>query len=194
MCRAVRSPKKQTMDSAASATHASRDRSFFVANAIVSTLALALLAYLLLLRDTSGSGANLRFMPAVNACWNALAAALLVVGYRAIRAKQVKRHRAAMLGAFAASSVFLVGYLAYHFVHGHTKFAGTGALRAADLVVLASHVLLSVAVVPGALTAFWFAYEQRFERHKRVTRWLWPVWMYVSVTGVLVYALNQLAG
>jgi putative membrane protein len=98
-----------------------------------------------------------------------------------------------MVGAFASSSLFLVCYVAYHFAHGHTKFAGSGALRGVYLAVLASHVLLSTVVVPGALAALWFAATKRFQRHRRVTRWLFPVWLYVSVTGVVIFAMNQLA-
>ncbi len=96
-------------------------------------------------------------------------------------------HRVFMVGAFAASSLFLVCYLAYHAVHGDTRYAGTGAMRTVYLAVLATHVLLSTTVVPLALTAFWFALRREFRRHRRVTRVLWPIWMYVSVTGVAIF-------
>jgi putative membrane protein len=83
------------------------------------------------------------------------------------------------------SGLFLIGYVAYHFVHGDTKY--TGAYRSVYLPLLASHVLLSMAVLPLALAAFWFAVRQQFVTHKKVTRVLWPIWLYVSVTGVAVF-------
>ncbi len=164
------------------------DRTFFLFNAVVSVGALALLSWLLLFHGgLQGSEVNLRFMPGVNAAFNATAATLLIAGRLAIARKRVELHRALMVLAFAASALFLVGYLAYHAVHGDTKFGGTGAVRVVYLAVLASHVLLSVGVVPLALAAFWFAWKQAFDRHVKVTRWLHPIWLYVSVTGVVVY-------
>ena len=96
-------------------------------------------------------------------------------------------HRVLMVSAFVASSLFLVCYLAYHAVHGDTRYAGSGGMRTLYLVILASHVLLSMTVVPLALTALWFALRREFRRHRRVTRVLWPIWMYVSVTGVVIF-------
>ncbi len=86
-----------------------------------------------------------------------------------------------------SSALFLCGYLAYHAVHGDTKFQGTGAARAVYLAVLASHVLLSIAVLPMVLTTFYFAWRQRFAAHRKLARFTWPVWMYVSVTGVAIF-------
>jgi len=163
------------------------DRQFFLWNAAVSTVAVAFIAYILR-RDASPTGAvDLSFVPALNALFNALAAVCLVVGYVAIRRKAVQVHRFCMVTAFALSAVFLVGYLAYHYVHGDTKYAGTGAGRTIYLLVLASHVLLSITVVPGALTSFYFAFTRQFDRHRRLNRIFLPVWLYVSVTGVVVY-------
>ena len=164
------------------------DRRFFVFNAVVSVTALLLLGWLLLVRRGAGTGAaDLRFLPAVNASLNATAAFLLLGGWVAIRRGSMHVHRILMVGAFVASSLFLLCYLAYHAVHGDTRYAGTGAMRVMYLTVLATHVLLSTAVVPLALTAFWFALRREFRRHRRVTRVLWPIWMYVSVTGVLIF-------
>lgn len=161
---------------------------FFIFNAIISALALGFLAWLLLVHGGLQSPTvNLRFMPAVNAGLNALAATLLVAGRIAISRQRRELHRRLMVGAFATSAVFLVGYLAYHAVHGDTKFGGEGAIKVVYLVVLASHVLLSMGVVPMALAAFYFAWRQDFARHTKVTRVLHPVWLYVSVTGVVVF-------
>ncbi|MFM2421029.1 MAG: hypothetical protein RL385_5752 [Pseudomonadota bacterium] len=167
----------------------SKDRKFMFVNAVVSALALALLAYLLVLpRDVQGGDA-LAFMPAVNAMLNATAAVLLVLGYRAVKRGDHETHKRMMVGAFGASSVFLVGYLAYHYVHGDTKFMGTGAIRYAYFSVLISHVLLSIGIVPMALASFYFAFQRRFEAHKKVTRFLFPIWLYVSVTGVVIFLM-----
>src|SRR5437870_387799 len=116
------------------------DRTFFVFNAVVSLSAVAFLFYILVIRrGTAGTGLDLRFMPAVNASLNALSACLLITGWVAIRRKAVQLHRYCQVSAFASSSLFLIGYLAYHFVHGDTKFQGGGPIRALYLVILTSH-------------------------------------------------------
>lgn len=170
------------------------DGRFWIINAIVSAVALAVLAYLLLLRGgSSGGGHSLDFMPAVNASFNGLSAVLLAAGIVAIKRKNVKAHRALVIGAFASSALFLAGYLAYHYVHGDTRYPGTGGARTFYLLLLASHVILSVPVVPGCLGAFYYALTGRFTTHKKITKLLYPVWLYVSVTGVLVYFLLRSA-
>ena len=164
------------------------DRSFYVFTAVVSVAALSFLAWLLLIRRGGAvAGVDLRFLPAVNASLNALSAVLLTAGWAAIRRGARRAHQYLMVSAFVSSALFLVCYLAYHFVHGDTRYAGGGALKAVYLLILASHVLLSTAVVPGALLAFYFAWRRAFSRHRRVTRWLAPVWLYVSVTGVVIF-------
>ena len=166
------------------------DRSFFLFNAAISIAAVSLLSWLLLFHGgMQGTNVNLRFLPAVNACLNATAATLLIAGWVAIKKQRADLHRYFMVSAFAASACFLVGYLAYHAVHGDTKFGGTGPVRTVYLVLLASHVLLSLFIVPLSLTAFWFAWKREFKRHTKVTRWLHPIWLYVSVTGVVVFLL-----
>ncbi len=170
------------------------ERPFWVINALVSIVALSVLAYLLLVRGGTPGGGGLTFMPAVNAAANATSATLLVLAVRAIRKKKnPKLHRSLILGAFAASAFFLVGYLAYHYVHGDTKYPGTGAIRIAYLIFLATHVILSVPVVPLCLAAFYYALKGRYTTHTKITRWLYPIWLYVSVTGVLVFVWLRLA-
>ncbi|MFZ5470334.1 MAG: DUF420 domain-containing protein [Myxococcota bacterium] len=164
------------------------DRSFFVFNAVVSTAALAFLAWLLVVRRGSGgSGWDLRFLPAVNAALNSTASVLLLAGWVAIRRGAHRAHKYFMVSALVASALFLVCYVAYHYVHGDTKFTGVGTVRAVYFFVLVTHVVLSIGVVPLALTALWFAARGQFARHKKVTRWALPIWLYVSVTGVVIY-------
>ncbi|MDB4990480.1 MAG: hypothetical protein JWN04_5658, partial [Myxococcaceae bacterium] len=89
--------------------------------------------------------------------------------------------------AFCASSLFLVGYLVYHYLHGDTKYTGVGSIRIAYFSILISHILLSTAIVPLALAAFYYAFRARFGTHKKITRVLYPIWLYVSVTGVVIF-------
>ncbi len=164
------------------------DRTFFLWNAAVSTVAVAIIGYILG-RDPAPDGAlDLSFVPALNATCNALASLCLITGWVAIRRRAVQFHRLCMITALAMSGIFLVGYLAYHYVHGDTKYPGGGAGRIIYLTVLATHVILSITVVPGALTAFYFALTKQFERHRRFNRVFLPIWLYVSVTGVAIYS------
>ncbi|MBK6691836.1 MAG: DUF420 domain-containing protein [Myxococcales bacterium] len=174
-------------DAAGSPLSRVSDRAFFAFNAVVSAAALALLAYLLLIRRGAAGQTDLSFMPAVNATMNGVAATCLTLGWFAIRAKKPRVHKFLMVSAFAASTIFLVGYLAYHAVHGDTRYQGTGAIRTVYLAILASHVLLSMAVVPLVLTTFFFAAKGAFARHKKVAKVTLPIWLYVSVTGVVVF-------
>jgi putative membrane protein len=164
------------------------DRRFFIFNAIISTAAFAFLIWLTLIQNgVAGIEADLSFVPAVNAGLNALSTLLLLAGFVAIRAERRELHKRLMVSAFFSSAVFLVGYVLYHAVHGDTRYAGEGAMRTLYFVVLATHIPLSMVIVPGALTIFWFAYRGEFERHRRVARVVLPIWLYVSVTGVLIY-------
>jgi putative membrane protein len=128
-------------------------------------------------------------LPALNATLNGTAAALLTAGYVSIRRGQVARHRACMLAAFAASILFLVSYLVYHAQAGAKLFPGTGAVRAVYLGILVTHTVLAALVPPMAIVTLWRALKERFDRHARLARWTLPVWLYVSVTGVVIYVM-----
>lgn len=173
---------------------AGRDRSFAIFTAVVSVVALGFLFWLLVLRQANPTGVDLRFLPAVNASFNALAATLLAVGFVLIKQGKAHLHKYAMVGAFAASAAFLVSYVIYHYTHGDTKFVGEGAVRGVYFFILITHIVLSVVIVPGALFAFWFAGTKRFTAHKRVTRVLLPSWLYVSVTGVVIFFMLKAWG
>lgn len=164
------------------------DRSFFIFNAVVSVSALSFIAYILLVRAAGpAEGIDLRFLPAVNASLNGLSTLFLAAGWIAIRNKNIRMHRYLMVSAFAASALFLVCYLTYHYVHGDTKYQGEGAIRMVYFFILITHIVLSMFVVPAALSAFYFAWKREFDRHKRLTRIALPIWLYVSVTGVVIY-------
>jgi putative membrane protein len=130
-------------------------------------------------------------LPAVNATLNGISAVLLTCGFLFIRRGRVTAHRNCMISAFAVSCVFLVTYVAHKIlVKGvHTQFGGEGAVRTVYYLVLLSHVVLAMAIVPLALITISRAWRERFDRHKKIARWTWPIWMYVSVTGVLIYLL-----
>lgn len=176
------------------AAHQPADRHFYLFNALLSVAALGFLTWLLVLRGGSGTSADLSFMPAVNASLNATAAVLLVAGWVAIKNRRRRLHQYLMVSAFCASAVFLIGYVIYHYAHGDTRYDGEGTLRYVYLSILASHVLLSMAVLPMSLTAFWLAWRKRFTRHRRVARILLPIWLYVSVTGVVIFFMLRAAG
>lgn len=128
-------------------------------------------------------------LPTVNASLNALSATLLLAGWRAIRGGRRERHHAIMLSALAASALFLAGYLTRVALTGTHRFPGGGALRTAYLLVLGSHTLLAVATLPLVLRTLYLALRGRYEAHRRIARWTFPVWLYVSVTGVAVYLM-----
>lgn len=166
------------------------DRIFFLLNAVLSSAAVAFIAFILLREGSGAEGASsLDFLPAVNAVFNALSASFLTLGFVAIRRKNRGLHRACMVTAFALSALFLVGYLVYHSVHGDTRFTGTGAIRATYFFVLITHIVLSVTVVPLAFTSFYFAFKRSFDRHRKLNRVFLPIWLYVSVTGVVIYLM-----
>ena len=130
---------------------------------------------------------DIRDMPAINAGLNATSAVLLTAGYLFIRRRQVTAHKACMISAFLTSTLFLACYLVYHFKVGHVEFQGEGMVRGIYLAILLSHVVLAFTVLPLSLTTLTFALRERFDRHKRIARWTLPIWLYVSVTGVVVY-------
>lgn len=134
---------------------------------------------------------DLSFLPALNALLNALAASLLIWGRRLARARRIAEHRRVMIAAFCVSSVFLVGYVTHKAARDfeNTTFHVAGAAKAAYLVLLASHVTLAMAVPVLAVTLIVLGLRGRFERHRRIARFAWPIWMYVSVTGVVIYVL-----
>lgn len=129
----------------------------------------------------------LRDFPVLDATLNALSATLLTAGYLFIRRKNIRAHRFCMLSAVATSSLFLVCYLWYHAHHGVTRFHGSSMVRSAYLTLLGSHTLLAVVIVPLVLITLARALRREFERHRRIARWALPLWLYVSVTGVVVY-------
>ena len=128
------------------------------------------------------------FLPHLNASLNAVSLVLLLSGYAFIRKKLITAHRACMLGAMCAATVFLVSYVIYHYQAGSTDFRGTGFIRPLYFFILSTHVVLAATILPLAIVTARRALRGDIDRHKRIAHWTLPLWLYVSVTGLLVYA------
>lgn len=128
-------------------------------------------------------------LPTLNAILNSISALLLTVGYGFIKRKNRNAHRACMIAAFATSTLFLISYLIYHFNVGSVKFQGQGAIRTVYFAILLTHTVLAAAIVPMILLTFSRALKGNFSRHRAIARWTLPAWLYVSVTGVVVYLM-----
>lgn len=128
-------------------------------------------------------------LPALNAALNSASALLLAAGYLFIRSGKITAHRRCMLAALATSTLFLTSYLIYHYHVGSVPFTGQGWTRRLYFTILISHTSLAVTIVPLVLITLYRALRSRFERHKRIARWTLPLWLYVSVTGVIVYGM-----
>ena len=128
-------------------------------------------------------------LPAVNASLNALSGVLLLCGYTMIRLRRIELHRRFMIAAFTASSLFLICYVVYHAQVGSVRFTREGVVRPLYFTILATHVALAFTLVPLAIVTLSRGLKARFPQHRRIARWTFPIWLYVSVTGVLVYVL-----
>lgn len=135
----------------------------------------------------SALGFDIFFLPLLNACINSAVTVLLLIGYYFNRVKNHDYHKYANLGAFTLSALFLVSYVVYHTFAPTIKFGGEGAIRYLYFFILISHILLATTIVPLALLAIYRGLTKRFNAHKKITRWTLPIWLYVSITGVVVY-------
>jgi putative membrane protein len=158
-----------------------------IAISAIASLFLCWLVYYHAPADVTGT--HLLFLPALNALLNALSAIALVTGFYFIRVKRISKHRAAMFTAFVFSSIFLVTYITNHALHGDMRFQGQGVIRDVYFPLLISHIGLSVVALPMILITFFLSLSGRFPAHRRLARFTFPIWLYVSVTGVIVYAM-----
>jgi uncharacterized membrane protein YozB (DUF420 family) len=129
------------------------------------------------------------FLPHVNAILNSTSALLLLAGFSFIRRGRIQSHRNCQVAAVVTSSLFLISYLTYHYYHGATRFAGQGLVRPLYFIILTTHTILAVVIVPLILVTLYRAARGDFVRHRRIARWTLPLWLYVSVTGVIVYLM-----
>jgi uncharacterized membrane protein YozB (DUF420 family) len=128
-------------------------------------------------------------LPALNAVLNSVATVLLLAGYRNIRRRNIAAHRTCMVAAFAVSAAFLVSYLTYHAQVGSVPFQRQGWIRPVYFTILITHIMLAATILPLALITIYRAWKGRFEQHRRIARWTLPLWLYVSVTGVVIYLM-----
>lgn len=132
---------------------------------------------------------NLSDLPHLNAVLNATSGLLIIFGFYFIRRRRVAAHQACMVGAVCVSVLFLISYLTYHFNYATTKFKGDGFIRPVYFTILGTHTILAVVIVPLVAVTLWRALRGDFGRHRRIARWTFPLWLYVSVTGVVVYLM-----
>jgi putative membrane protein len=160
----------------------------------VSAAATAFLFWLIYFHPAADAG-HLRFsfLPALNALLNGLSATALLIGYTLIRARRIAAHRAAMMTAFVFSTLFLVSYILHHALHGDVRYPAHAAFRSIYLPLLASHIVLATVTLPLVLVTFFFSLSGRIAQHRKVARWTFPLWLYVSITGVVTYAMLRLA-
>ncbi|HCD51159.1 MAG TPA: DUF420 domain-containing protein [Balneolaceae bacterium] len=161
----------------------------------VSIAALIFLVWLIYFKDPATTSIPwVKNLNALNATFNGLSTILLLLGFSQIKKKNYIQHMRFMLAAFVSSSLFLVSYIVYHHFVGDTKFGGEGIIRGIYFFILVSHIILSVFVVPLVLSSFYFAFSGKYSTHRKVSKWTFPIWLYVSVTGVLVFAFLKLFG
>lgn len=139
--------------------------------------------------DTKIAGLNVYFLPHLNAVLNSATALCLITGFIFIKQKKENTHRTFMMSAFVLSSIFLVSYVIYHNNAESTHFGGEGAIRLVYFVLLITHIILAAVVVPLVLLAIYFAFTKQVNRHKKIVKWTFPVWLYVAITGVIVYLM-----
>ncbi len=154
---------------------------------VLSVFILAALIWLIYFKGRVASPAWVGYLPAANAVFNSLSALCLLLGYVNIRRGNRLVHMRFMVSATVFSALFLVSYITYHYFHGDTKFPGYGWIRPSYFFVLITHICLSMIALPLILATLWYALRTQFRFHRRVARWAFPIWLYVSATGVIVY-------
>lgn len=160
---------------------------------VISAAATAFLFWLIYIHPAAASSGQWAFLPEINAVFNGLAAISLLIGFTFIRAHRIRAHRRAMITAFVFSTLFLVGYIAHHALHGDVRYPLHAAFRTPYLCLLASHILLAVVALPMILVTFFFSLSGRIPQHRKIARWTFPIWLYVSVTGVITFVMLRLA-
>ena len=130
---------------------------------------------------------NTADLPTVNALLNSISAVFLLIGYRYIRAKRIEAHRLCMIIAFCCSILFLISYLTYHYLAGSKHFPGTGSVRTIYFAILLTHTILAAVVPPLAIVTLYRGLKGQYDKHRKIARWAYPIWLYVSITGVVIY-------
>lgn len=175
----------QTLD-----TNNLTDRRWLTAIGVVSVVVVAAVAFLIYhSQGVTTVNTKIYFLPKLNAVLNSTVSILLIAGYFFIKNRNVKMHRLCMLSSFIFSSTFLVSYIIYHYSAQETLFGGVGAIRYVYFTLLISHITLATAIVPLTLITLYRIWKKDIEKHKKIAKWTFPIWLYVSVTGVIVYLM-----
>lgn len=162
---------------------------------VVSVVALVSLLWILFFsEDVEHSYSWVAKLPISNVIFNSLSSILLVLGLREIKHKNFSRHMKFMIGAFIMSACFLIGYVIHAYFIGDTKFMGEGIIRPIYFFILISHIILSAFVLPLVLSSFYFAFSGKFKTHRKLSKVTFPIWLYVSVTGVLIFTILRVFG
>lgn len=164
------------------------DKTVFSVIGAVSLSVFVFLFWLIYYKEAAtAQGDWVSYLPAVNAILNTITASLLVLGFNFIRKGKKSAHIKTMLLAVGSSALFLISYIVYHHYKGDTKFLAEGIVRYVYFFILISHILLSMVQVPLIFSTLYFAFSKKMDKHKKFARWTFPIWLYVSVTGVLIY-------
>jgi putative membrane protein len=167
---------------------AKEEKVAFTIIGVVSVLVLAFLFWLIYFKEAAeATHSFVADLPALNAFLNGLTTILLMVGYIFIKKKKVKAHIASMSSAVFTSGLFLVSYVIYHHFQGDTKFLGVGFVRPVYFFILITHIILSMVVVPLVFSTLFFALRKKYEKHRKVAKITFPIWIYVSITGVMIF-------
>jgi putative membrane protein len=181
------------MTTPSSSSSQSGSRAAIAAILAISVAATLFLFWLIYIHPAAAASTEYAFLPALNAILNGLSAVALLIGFTFIKARNIKAHRAAMITAFIFSSLFLVSYILHHALHGDVRYPAHGDFRTFYLWLLASHIILAVVALPLILITFFFSLSGRIPQHRKVARFTFPLWLYVSVTGVVTYVMLRLA-
>lgn len=167
----------------------SNDKKVLTIIAVLSVAIPVVVAILFYMPKSGQADVDVSFLPTLHAILNSLTAIALIVGYFQVKRNNVKGHRAAMLVAFGLSAVFLVSYVTYHFLGERTIYGGEGLLKYIYYFILLTHIVLAVAIVPLVLLSVYYGISNQLAKHRKISKWTFPIWLYVAVTGVLVYLM-----
>ena len=169
-------------------------RAAIAAILVISAAATLFLFWLIYFHPAAdAAGTQYAFLPALNAILNGLSAISLLIGFTFIKSHKIAQHRAAMTTAFVFSTLFLVSYILHHALHGDVRYPAHAAFRTFYLWLLGSHIILAIVALPLVLVTFFFSLTGRIRQHRAIARWTFPLWLYVSVTGVITYVMLRLA-
>lgn len=171
----------------------SQDKKAYTVIGLLSAVVLAFLVWLIYWKESPAEHAHwATWLPALNSIFNAITTVFLVLGYKAIKERKVSRHIKLMISATCSSGLFLISYITYHHFQGDTKFLAEGIIRPTYFFILISHIVLSIPLVPMVFTTLYHAGRRNHEKHKWIARKTFPIWLYVSVTGVLIYVFLKI--